>query len=34
VSFGAPLSIAADEGKEAFLARARDALLELAAEAD
>lgn len=34
VSFGAPLSIAADESKEAFLARARDALLELAAEAD
>lgn len=34
VSFGAPLSINADEGKEAFLARARDALLALAAEAD
>lgn len=34
VTFGAPLSLAADEGKEAFLARARDALLELAAEAD
>ena len=34
VSFGAPLSIGADESKEAFLARARDALLELAAEAD
>ena len=34
VTFGAPLSLAADEGKDAFLARARDALLELAAEAD
>lgn len=34
VSFGAPLSLAADESKDAFLARARDALLELAAEAD
>ncbi len=34
VSFGAPLTPGADEGKEAFLARARDALLELAAEAD
>ena len=34
VTFGAPLSIAADESKDAFLARARDALLNLAAEAD
>ena len=34
VTFGAPLTVAADESKEAFLARARDALLELAAEAD
>lgn len=34
VTFGAPLAIGADESKEAFLARARDALLELAAEAD
>ncbi|MCQ4348046.1 1-acyl-sn-glycerol-3-phosphate acyltransferase [Pseudomonas stutzeri] len=34
VTFGAPLALGADEGKEAFLARARDALLELAAEAD
>ena len=34
VTFGAPLSVGADESKEAFLARARDALLELAAEAD
>lgn len=34
VSFGAPLTLDAGESKEAFLARARDALLELAAEAD
>ena len=34
VTFGAPLTIGADESKEAFLARARDALLNLAAEAD
>jgi 1-acyl-sn-glycerol-3-phosphate acyltransferase len=34
VSFGAPLGLAADEGKEDFLARARDALLNRAAEAD
>ncbi|HYQ38370.1 MAG TPA: lysophospholipid acyltransferase family protein [Pseudomonas sp.] len=34
VTFGTPLILGADEGKEAFLARARAALLELAAEAD
>ncbi|WP_437439698.1 lysophospholipid acyltransferase family protein [Geopseudomonas aromaticivorans] len=34
VSFGTPLTLDAGESKEAFLARARDALLELAAEAD
>lgn len=34
VTFGVPLTIGADESKDAFLARARDALLNLAAEAD
>ncbi|WP_460427079.1 lysophospholipid acyltransferase family protein [Azotobacter armeniacus] len=34
VIFGTPLIIGVDERKEAFLARARDALLNLAAEAD
>jgi len=34
VSFGTPLTLGLDEGKSAFLARARDALLNLAAEAD
>lgn len=34
VSFGAPLRIEEGEGKAAFLGRARDALLQLAAEAD
>jgi len=34
VSFGAPLTLDAGESKDAFLARARDALLNLAAEAD
>lgn len=34
VSFGTPLSLGLYEGKSAFLARARDALLNLSAEAD
>ncbi len=34
VTFGTPLTLDAGESKEVFLARARDALLELAAEAD
>jgi len=34
VTFGKPIALGAGEGKEAFLARAYDALLTLAAEAD
>lgn len=34
VTFGAPLSLGPGEGKEAFLARARETLLNLAMEAD